>query len=147
MLTLIITLKILNMHFNYKRRYYKISQKNFTQQSPNNDIKQGFIQNMSRTQFNMLAYAIAGVITIGSVYFLREKLLFGTVAGIVAKTSTAPLERLVTYRQAKMLSSETIPQTIRHIYRTEGILGIQNFVIFLFTFFLIVFYFNLHRCW
>ena len=58
-----------------------------------------------------------------SLYFLQENLLFGTFAGITAKTVTAPLERLTTHRQASFDAKYSIPSVIKVIYKEEGIIG------------------------
>ena len=67
---------------------------------------------------------ILGILTcFGSIYYLRENLLFGTLAGLIAKTTTAPLERLAVYKQASFNSNSSLPQIIANINRTEGIFG------------------------
>lgn len=71
-----------------------------------------------------LACLGAGILITGSsLYFLQENLLFGTTAGIIAKTSTAPLERLTTHRQASIDTKYSIPSVIKEIYREEGLFG------------------------
>eukprot|EP01084_Bolivina_argentea_P188441 324401_1 len=74
-------------------------------------------------QFQTICILTGVIITCGSLYMLQENLLFGTVAGITAKTCTAPLERLVTHRQASIDTKYSIPSVAIAIYNEEGILG------------------------
>ena len=74
-------------------------------------------------QFQYVVIATGLLITGGSVYFLAENLLFGTAGGIVAKTCTAPLERLTTHRQASIDSRYSIGNVVSEIYREEGLAG------------------------
>merc|ERR1719295_1241135 len=73
--------------------------------------------------FQYVVIATGVLITGGSIYFLAENLLFGTAGGIVAKTCTAPLERLTTHRQASIDSRHSIGTVVSEIYREEGFTG------------------------
>eukprot|EP01084_Bolivina_argentea_P208668 355670_1 len=73
--------------------------------------------------FQGACVATVCIITSASAYCLGENLLFGTVAGITAKTCTAPLERLTTHRQASIDTTYTVQSIVRDIYHEEGILG------------------------
>ena len=75
------------------------------------------------TSFRYQVFAAGSLVAGVSGYFLAENLLFGTAGGIVAKTCTAPLERLTTYRQASIDSKLSIRTLLSNIYREEGIAG------------------------
>mmetsp|Transcript_51956 Transcript_51956/g.85985 ORF Transcript_51956/g.85985 Transcript_51956/m.85985 type:complete len:358 (+) Transcript_51956:160-1233(+) len=73
--------------------------------------------------FRLFCLCAGFSITSSSFYFLRENLLFGTMAGITAKTCTAPLERLTTHRQASMDTTLSLYRVCRDIYDIEGLAG------------------------
>ena len=81
-------------------------------------------ENINNTaSFRYEVFAAGSLVAGVSGYFLAENLLFGTAGGIVAKTCTAPLERLTTYRQASIDSKLSIRTLLSNIYREEGIAG------------------------
>lgn len=74
-------------------------------------------------RFKLLCVMTGLTITASSWFMLQENLMFGTVAGITAKTATAPLERLTTHRQASIDSKHPIIGVAKEIYHVEGVRG------------------------
>ena len=82
-----------------------------------------FILPEATLKFKRLCYIIGIIISLSSIVLLKQNLLFGTSAGIIAKTCTAPLERLTTHRQASIDKNYSLYSVIRVIYNDEGIYG------------------------
>ena len=97
---------------------------------PINEIKQELQSKLSNVNladppkhFKILCIVTGATIAGSSLIFLREKLLFGTIGGVTAKTMTAPLERLTVFRQASVDFKSSILLIINGIFKEEGIKG------------------------
>ena len=74
-------------------------------------------------EFTIICLVTGATITCSSLIFLREKLLFGTIGGITAKTVTAPLERLTVFRQASVDYKSSLIPIMNGIFKEEGFKG------------------------
>eukprot|EP01083_Nonionella_stella_P145326 455145_1 len=74
-------------------------------------------------KFKVICVLSGACIAGSSLIFLREKLLFGTIGGVTAKTLTAPLERLTVFRQASIDFKSSLTLIISGIFKEEGMKG------------------------
>ena len=75
-------------------------------------------------RFQILCWATGLTISVSCMYLLREKLGYGTIAGVTAKTVTAPLDRVVVFRQASVDFKSSIGPIFKCIVNEEGIKGL-----------------------
>ena len=121
---------------NTSIRYKVCHQRNYSQLTtkqvklPINEMKQELQSKFSNVnlanppkQFTILCVVTGATIAGSSLIFLREKLLFGTIGGVTAKTITAPLERLTVFRQASVDFKSSILLIINTIFKEEGLKG------------------------